>query len=204
MLYFPRFLRPTATKYLQSKPANNCNQQEAVAFWGALTCALPFQTYVSSNIWVLLLSSFELRRDVLFCCCCMVLQFCPCYVGDYGDLASHCCIVLPIWSISLRNSYFSFTHSNFFVEGFIRIYRIKDGKLEEVHKTPVGGIPGALSAYRGRLLAGVGKALRIYDMGKKRLLRKSEYRSLPTHISSLHVLGDRIYVGDQQVSLSLL
>lgn len=71
--------------------------------------------------------------------------------------------------------------------------------LELVHKTPVGGIPGALAAYKGRLLAGVGKALRIYDMGKKRLLRKSEYRNLPTHISSLHVLGDRIFVGDQQV-----
>ena len=86
-------------------------------------------------------------------------------------------------------------------EGFIRIYRLKDGKvLELIHKTPVGGIPGALTAYKGRLLAGVGGALRIYDMGKKKLLRKSEYRSLPTHIISLHVMGDRIYVGDQQVS----
>ncbi len=85
-------------------------------------------------------------------------------------------------------------------EGFIRIYRLKDGKvLELIHKTPVGGIPGALTSYKGRLLAGVGNALRIYDMGKKKLLRKSEYRSLPTHIVSIHVTGDRIFVGDQQV-----
>lgn len=71
--------------------------------------------------------------------------------------------------------------------------------MELVHKTPVGGIPGALTAYKGRLLAGVGSALRIYDMGKKKLLRKTEFRSLPTHIVSLHTLGDRIYVGDAQV-----
>jgi len=45
-----------------------------------------------------------------------------------------------------------------------------------VHKTAVGGIPGALAAFKGRLLVGVGPILRLYDMGKKKLLRKSEYR----------------------------
>lgn len=73
--------------------------------------------------------------------------------------------------------------------------------MELIHKTPTGGIPGALTAYKGRLLAGIGSALRIYDMGKKKLLRKSEYRNLPTLIVSLQVNGDRIYVGDQQVIL---
>jgi len=29
-------------------------------------------------------------------------------------------------------------------------------------------------AFQGRLVAGVGKALRIYDIGKKKLLRKVE------------------------------
>jgi splicing factor 3B subunit 3 len=32
----------------------------------------------------------------------------------------------------------------------------------------------ALLAFQGRLAAGVGKALRIYDIGKKKLLRKVE------------------------------
>ena len=83
------------------------------------------------------------------------------------------------------------------------MYRLRDGRsLELIHKTAVGGIPGALVAYKGRLLAGVGNALRIYDMGKKKLLRKTEYRSLPTHIVSLHTMGDRIFVGDQQVRSS--
>ncbi len=45
-----------------------------------------------------------------------------------------------------------------------------------MHKTAVGGIPGALAAFKGRLLVGVGPILRLYDMGKKKLLRKSEYR----------------------------
>ena len=35
-------------------------------------------------------------------------------------------------------------------------------------------VPLALLAFQGRLAAGVGKALRIYDIGKKKLLRKVE------------------------------
>ena len=80
------------------------------------------------------------------------------------------------------------------------MYRIRDSgkRLELVHRTPVGGVPGALAPFRGRLLAGVGATLRIYEAGKKKLLRKCEHRKLPTHIATLHTLGDRIYVGDLQ------
>jgi splicing factor 3B subunit 3 len=35
-------------------------------------------------------------------------------------------------------------------------------------------VPMALMAFQGRLVAGVGKGLRLYDMGKKKLLRKVE------------------------------
>jgi splicing factor 3B subunit 3 len=38
----------------------------------------------------------------------------------------------------------------------------------------VDDVPLALLGIKGRLCAGVGKALRIYEMGKKKLLRKSE------------------------------
>ena len=37
--------------------------------------------------------------------------------------------------------------------------------------------------------------------GKKRLLRKCEYRRLPTRVATLHVAGSRIYVGDGQESV---
>ena len=35
-------------------------------------------------------------------------------------------------------------------------------------------MPLALMAFQGRLCAGVGKSLRIYEIGKKKLLRKVE------------------------------
>ena len=53
--------------------------------------------------------------------------------------------------------------------------------------------------WQGRLLAGVGSALRVYEAGRKKLLRKCEHRKLPTHIATLASAGDRIYVGDLQV-----
>lgn len=85
--------------------------------------------------------------------------------------------------------------------GFLRLYRFTNAgqTLELVHKTPVEGIPGALAPFKGRLLAGIGATLRLFDMGKKKLLRKTEYRKLPNHITTLHTLGDRIYAGDLQV-----
>lgn len=87
--------------------------------------------------------------------------------------------------------------------GLIRVYRITDSgrRLELVHVTPVNGIPGALAAFKGRLLAGVGPRLCLYDLGRKKLLRKCEYNKLPHHIVSLQVAGSRIYVGDLQESL---
>ena len=46
--------------------------------------------------------------------------------------------------------------------------------LIEDWQTEADDAPLALIAFQGRLVAGVGKALRIYDMGKKKLLRKAE------------------------------
>ena len=58
---------------------------------------------------------------------------------------------------------------------FICVYKlIKNKRIELVHKTPVEDIPLALCGYKGKLLAGIGTVLRLYDIGKKRLLRKCE------------------------------
>ncbi|KAB2596056.1 splicing factor 3B subunit 3-like [Pyrus ussuriensis x Pyrus communis] len=86
--------------------------------------------------------------------------------------------------------------------GYIHIYRfIDDGKsLELLHKTQVDGVPLALCQFQGRLLAGIGPVLRLYDLGKKRLLRKCENKLFPSTIVSIQTYRDRIYVGDIQES----
>lgn len=58
--------------------------------------------------------------------------------------------------------------------GSIHCYKILNNQLELVHKTPVDDIPGAICQFQGRVLISVGKLLRIYDLGKKKMLRKCE------------------------------
>ncbi|XP_077216205.1 spliceosome-associated protein 130 A [Tasmannia lanceolata] len=89
-----------------------------------------------------------------------------------------------------------------FSAGFIHIYRfVEDGKgLELLHKTQVEGVPLALCQFQGRLLAGIGSVLRLYELGKRRLLRKCENKLFPNTIISIHTYRDRIYVGDIQES----
>lgn len=61
---------------------------------------------------------------------------------------------------------------------FVNLYKVVDDgtSLSFVHSTPVENCPLAMHPFQGRLLVGVGNILRIYDIGKKRLLRKSENR----------------------------
>ncbi|CAG2065429.1 unnamed protein product, partial [Timema podura] len=46
--------------------------------------------------------------------------------------------------------------------------------MELVHKTSLDEVPTAICSFQGRLLVGVGRMLRLYDMGKKKMLRKCE------------------------------
>ncbi|CAB1441330.1 unnamed protein product [Pleuronectes platessa] len=87
--------------------------------------------------------------------------------------------------------------------GFIYTYRLTGGgeKLEFVHKTPVEDVPLAIAPFQGRILVGVGKLLRIYDLGKKKLLRKCENKHVPNLVSSIHTIGQRVIVTDVQESL---
>ncbi|EGN99756.1 hypothetical protein SERLA73DRAFT_88390 [Serpula lacrymans var. lacrymans S7.3] len=93
--------------------------------------------------------------------------------------------------------------------GFLRTYKFtEDGTgLELLHKTETDDVPLALMAFQGRLVAGVGKALRIYDIGKKKLLRKVENKAratFSTAIVTLNTQGSRIIVGDMQESISFV
>lgn len=86
---------------------------------------------------------------------------------------------------------------------FLTTYLVSpDGRhLTLMHRTEVDEIPSAMKPFQGRLLVGMGKVLRIYDLGKKKLLRKTENRHLPWTIVALDSYGSRIVVGDQQESI---
>jgi splicing factor 3B subunit 3 len=87
-----------------------------------------------------------------------------------------------------------------FTEGYIHVYRFHDDgrDLEFIHKTKIEEPPMALIPFQGRLLAGIGKMLRIYDLGLRQLLRKAQGEVSPQLIVSLQTQGSRIIVGDVQ------
>jgi splicing factor 3B subunit 3 len=48
---------------------------------------------------------------------------------------------------------------------------------------------------------GIGKLLRIYDLGKKKMLRKCESKDFPRNIIKIHTQGDRIITTDAAESI---
>ncbi|KDD74272.1 cleavage and polyadenylation specificity factor protein [Helicosporidium sp. ATCC 50920] len=76
--------------------------------------------------------------------------------------------------------------------------------MELLHATPLDGAPRALAAFRGRVLVGVGASLRLYEFGKKRLLRKCEHRRLPHAVARVCAQGSRVYVADAHDSFTFL
>ena len=91
-----------------------------------------------------------------------------------------------------------------FTAGFIHVYRFREGgrEIEFIHKTKVEEPPMALIQFQGRLLAGIGKTLRAYDLGLRQLLRKAQADVAPQLIVSLETQGSRIVVGDVQQSVT--
>ena len=75
------------------------------------------------------------------------------------------------------------------------MYRFVRGQLSLLHSTEVEAPPLCMTAFQGRLLVGVGRA-RLYDLGKKMLLKKCESRPLPIGVARLAVSGDRVFAGD--------
>jgi splicing factor 3B subunit 3 len=91
--------------------------------------------------------------------------------------------------------------------GFIKTYRFsKDGCfLELLHSTPCEDIPSAFNEFRGRLIAGVGNVLRVYELGLKKLLRKMENKNFTSPVISIKVEeSGRIFAADVQESVYVL
>ncbi|KAI9442581.1 CPSF A subunit region-domain-containing protein [Lactarius indigo] len=73
-------------------------------------------------------------------------------------------------------------------------------------QTEIDDVPLTLLTFQGRLVAGVGKALGIYDIGKKKMLRKAENKkrcreTIGSAIVTLSTQGSRILIGDIQESV---
>lgn len=87
--------------------------------------------------------------------------------------------------------------------GFIDVYKIDPtcSQLDFLHRTELEEVPGALCGFQGRLLAGCGRILRIYDLGKKKLLRKCENKHIPYQIVNIQAMGHRVYASDVQESI---
>ncbi|TKA75708.1 Pre-mRNA-splicing factor rse1 [Cryomyces minteri] len=91
--------------------------------------------------------------------------------------------------------------------GFVHVYRFhEDGReLEFIHKTRVEAPPLALLPFQGRLLAGIGTDLRVYDLGLRQLLRKAQLTSaVPNLITGLQTQGSRIIASDAQESVTYI
>lgn len=89
--------------------------------------------------------------------------------------------------------------------GFIHVYRFQDAgrTLEFIHKTKVDAPPRALLAFQGRLLAGVGTSLYLFDLGMRQLLRKTQLLDcVPTLLVDLQTQGSRIIAADAQESIT--
>ena len=75
-----------------------------------------------------------------------------------------------------------------FTSCYIDTYLINSkGKLELFHRTPIEDMPYSLASYKGKLLVGVGHNLRLYELGKKKLLIKSEMRGFLSGINNIQV-----------------
>ncbi|XP_071488898.1 splicing factor 3B subunit 3-like [Diadema antillarum] len=90
--------------------------------------------------------------------------------------------------------------------GSIHTYLVKEegAKLELLHKTPVDDVPSAICSFQGKVLIGIGRLLRVYDLGKKKLLRKCENKHIPNFITNILSSGNRIVISDVQESLHFL
>lgn len=84
---------------------------------------------------------------------------------------------------------------------YLHVYRLLGDSLQLLHRTEIEDIPMSMIEFQGRLLVGIGRCLRMYDLGKRKLLKKCENRTLPAAVARLQVSGDRIFVGDLMESV---
>lgn len=78
--------------------------------------------------------------------------------------------------------------------------------LEFLHRTPCDAneIPRAMCSFLDRLVVGMGRIVRMYDLGKKKLLRKCESKQIPFMVSGICSHSSRLFVSDIQESFTFM
>jgi splicing factor 3B subunit 3 len=65
-------------------------------------------------------------------------------------------------------------------------------------------VPLAFAEFQGRLLVGIGNYVRLYELGKKKLLKKCETKKLTSTVTGLNISGQRIFVSTMNESFHIL
>ncbi|KAH9869934.1 hypothetical protein J1614_006855 [Plenodomus biglobosus] len=87
----------------------------------------------------------------------------------------------------------------------IQIYKLSPNgrELEFFHETDISEPPLALLAFKGKLIAGIGRNVCLYDCGMKSVLRKAQAPNcVPTRIIDIKTQGSRLVVSDQAQSVT--
>lgn len=87
----------------------------------------------------------------------------------------------------------------------IQVYKISPNgrQLEFFHETEVSEPPLALLAFKGKLIAGVGRHVCLYDCGMRSVLRKAQAsNAVATRITEIKTQGSRLVVSDQAQSVT--
>ncbi|KAL6706046.1 pre-mRNA-splicing factor rse1 [Coniothyrium glycines] len=99
----------------------------------------------------------------------------------------------------------TFTPTYKFSRAAIQIYKISPNgrQIEFYHETGTSEPALALIPFKGRLIAGVGRHVCLYDCGTKALLRKAQASNcVATRITDIKTQGSRLVVSDQAQSVT--
>lgn len=134
---------------------------------------------------------FKLDLDIDEAATCMTVCYWP-------QLANQPCIVVG-------TAYNMTLHPRHAPRCTLKTYTYDENyQMVLIHVTPVDGVPLCVYPYEGRLLASIGNKLRIYELGKRKLLRKCEYKNIPEGIMWMQVKGDRIFCADLREGFHVL
>lgn len=99
----------------------------------------------------------------------------------------------------------TFTPSYKYTGASIQIYKISPTgrELEFFHETEVSEPPLALLAFKGKLIAGIGRNLCLYDCGMRSLLRKAQATDcVSNRVTDIKTQGSRLVVSDASESVT--